>query len=83
MANGQPLRPCTYCGGGEFIHLPEVAVELKKVVAVFGTTGTQAVKPFPQVSMLICSSCGRVEWFARHLQQLHQSFPGAQVLRAG
>jgi len=83
MANGQTLRPCSYCGGGEFIHLPSVALELKKPVSVFGAQGTQNVRPYPVVALLICSRCGRTEWFAQGVQQLAQQFPGAQSLRAG
>ena len=83
MGNGQSIRPCTYCGHGEFINLPNVAVELKKVTSVFGVEATQAVTPFPKVSLLVCTSCGRVEWFSLDLNALFQSFPGANVLRSG
>jgi hypothetical protein len=84
MANGN-LNPCSYCGGREFSYLPNVAFELHKTVSVLGMAGTQEIRPKQPVNLLICTSCGHMEWFAADMkawQKASSQVQGAQVLRS-
>ncbi len=86
MSNGQSVKPCDYCGHTELVYLPQVSVELKKQTSVLGLAAVQGITPYPVVNMLMCTSCGHIEWFAASLgqwQKIFSQIPGATTLRSG
>lgn len=75
------MRPCSYCGHGRFLALPELAVQLHRPKKILGGMGYQPAGAHLRFTLVACTSCGRTELFTGNVQEL-QNLPGASLVAA-
>lgn len=79
MNNEQPYRPCPSCGGVEFDSLPGLACQV--------TNWNKAGATIPGahllvVSLVVCSGCGRTDFYTKNAAAFVQGHPDATHFRA-
>lgn len=74
-------RPCPYCGHDQLLMIPGLIIKLWKETKMMGFDAQDPNIPELRTTLLVCTSCTRVECFAANGPEL-QSIPGAQLVQA-
>ncbi len=79
MSNEHPYRPCPSCGGVEFDSLPALGCEVMNANKAFTKIpGAQHLV----VSLVVCSGCGKTDFYAKNAATFVQRHPDATHFRA-
>jgi len=75
-------KPCAHCGGTSFHVLPDVQLEVHKLVTVLGLPGAGKVPGWWRLTLVICAQCTHTEFFTPNVAELVKRIPGAYTATA-
>ena len=76
----QPPKPCAHCGTATLHVIPNVQVDIKVAVAVFGLQAKKDINNVDwAVTLVVCSQCGFTQCFTSNVAQLAPHFVGSQT----
>ena len=82
MSNEHPYRSCPSCGGVEFDSLPDLAFELYSSTTVMGLPAMAKIAGGLHASLVVCSGCGKTDFYMKNAATVAQRCKGATHFRA-